>query len=76
MPLLSAALLRGTREDVAHQLMLDYVPGASKQSWTVADRKTLKAVGTGTDDAKRTTRTICLFSITVADLLNSTASSS
>jgi len=44
---------------IEFQLMLDYVPGESKQSWTVTNRKALTQVATGTDDPKTTAHTIC-----------------
>jgi hypothetical protein len=39
------------------QMMLDYVPGDSKQNWTLTDRVAI--VATGTDDAKATVHTLC-----------------
>jgi len=48
-----------TRGAIEFQIMLDYVPGAANQSWTMTSRKTLKVVATGTDDAKATAHTIC-----------------
>jgi len=45
--------------EIEFQLMLDYVPGETKQSWTMTSRKTLKVVATGTDNAKAAAHTIC-----------------
>jgi hypothetical protein len=41
------------------QLMLDYEPGASKQSWSVVKQKSLAVVAEGTDGPKETVSTLC-----------------
>jgi hypothetical protein len=45
-------------ENAEWQLGFNYVPGDSKQNWTVSNRKTLEIVATGTENAKATAHTL------------------
>jgi hypothetical protein len=42
------------------QLIFDYDPGESKQSWSVVDKKTLQVMGSGTDRPRETVRALCI----------------